>query len=73
MENREVEKKRERKILDRESRLRKLSNSLKHNNIGIIRAPEEEGKEKGAGFFEQILAESFPNLGKETDIKIQEA
>ena len=31
---------------------------------------EEKGTE---GFFEQSIAENFPNLGKETDIQIQEA
>ena len=40
MENNEAEKKRERKILDHECRLRKLSNSLKHNKIHIIEVPE---------------------------------
>ena len=41
--------------------------------MDIIGVPEEEEREKEAGFFEQILAENFPNLGKETYIKIQEA
>ena len=40
MENNEAEKKKERKILDHECRLRKLSNSLKHNKIHIIEVPE---------------------------------
>ena len=40
MENNEAEKKRERKILDHECRLRELSNSLKHNKIHIIEVPE---------------------------------
>ena len=64
MENNEAEKKRERKILDHECRLRELSNSLKHNKIHIIGVPEEE-KEKGAeSLFEQIRAENFPYLQK---------
>ena len=42
MENNEAEKKKERKILDHKCRLGELSNSLKHNNIRIIRVPEEE-------------------------------
>ena len=34
----------------------------------IIEVPEEE-REKGAeNLFEDIIAEKFPNLGKETDI-----
>ena len=40
----------------------------------MIGVPEEEKQEKRAeGLFEQILAENFPNLGKETGIKDQEA
>ena len=54
--------------MDYECRLRELSDSLKHN-IQITRVPEEEERGKG----EQIIAENFPNLGKGTDIKIQEA
>ncbi|VFV27843.1 Hypothetical predicted protein [Lynx pardinus] len=38
------------------------------------RSPREEEWEKGAeDLFEQIKAENFPNLGKETDIQVQEA
>ena len=36
MGNNEVEQKRQRKVLDHDSRLRELSDSLKHNNIPII-------------------------------------
>jgi len=45
---------------------------IKRINIDIIGFPEGE-KEKGTGnLFEKIIAENFPNLGKETDIHIQE-
>ena len=44
------------------------------NNIHIIRIPEEEEREKEAeGVPEQIIAENFPDLGKEIGIEIQEA
>ena len=37
----------------------------------MIRVPEDE---KGAeGLCKQIIAENFPNLGEDTDIRIQEA
>ena len=73
MKNNEGEKKRERKVLDHECRLRKLSDSLKHNNIHIIEVPEEEDKEKGGGgLLELIIVENFLTLGKETDIEIHE-
>ena len=71
MENTEAEKKRERKILDHECRLREFSNSINYNNIHIIAASEEEEKERGTkGLFEEIIAENFLNLGKERDIQI---
>ena len=42
---------------------------MKWNNIHIIGVTEEEEREKEAeGVLEQIIAENFPNLGKETDI-----
>jgi len=69
VENNEAEQKRERKILDHKSRLRELSDSIKHNNIHLIGVPEEEKREEWVeGIFEEIIAEIFPNLGKETDI-----
>ena len=72
MENDEGEKKRDKKILDHEGRIRDLSDSMTHNNVRIIRVPEEE-REKGAkGVLKEITAENFPNLGKETDSEIQE-
>ena len=62
MENTEAERKRERKILEHECRLRELSDSIKCNNIHMIGVPEEEERERGAeGLFEEIMAENFPN------------
>ena len=55
-------------------RIREISDSLKRNNIRIIGVPEEEERKIGVeGLCEQIIAVNFPNLGKDTDIKIQEA
>ena len=74
MEKDEAEKKKDKQILDHKKRIRELSDSMKCNNIHIIGVPEEEEREKGAEVvLEQIIAENFPNLGKETDIEIQEA
>ena len=74
MENNEAEKKREIEEKDHDLRIREVSDSLKRNNIRIIGVPEEEEREIGVeGLCEQIIAENFPNLGKDTDIKIQEA
>ena len=47
---------------------------MKRNNIHIIGIPEAEEREKGAeGVLEQIIAENFPDLGKEKGIEFQEA
>ena len=58
-------------------RIREISDSLKRNSIRIIRVPEDEEREKGVEvtpmICEQIIAENIPKLGKDTDIKIQEA
>ena len=67
-------KKREITAKDPDLRIREISGSLKRNNIRIIGFPEEEEREIGVeGLCEEIIAENFPNLGKDTDIKIQEA
>ena len=45
-----------------------------HTTICIIGVQEGEERDKGAeNLFEEIIAENFPNLRKETDIQIQEA
>ena len=74
MEKNEAEKKRDTKVKEHDLRIREISDSLKRNNITIIGVPEEEERERGVeGLCEQIIAENLPDLGKDTDIKIQEA
>ena len=34
---------------------------------------QEKRERKGQNLFEEIMAKNFPNLGKETDIQVQEA
>uniref|UniRef100_A0ABI7X5P3 L1 transposable element RRM domain-containing protein n=1 Tax=Felis catus TaxID=9685 RepID=A0ABI7X5P3_FELCA len=73
MEKEEAEKKRDKKIQEYEGKIRELSDTLKRNNICIIGIPEEEERGKGAeGVLEEIIAENFPELGKEKGIEIQE-
>ena len=73
IENNEAEKKRQIKAKEHDLRIREISDSLKRNNIRIIGVPEEEEREKGVeGLCEQIIEENFRNLGKDTDIKIQD-
>ena len=53
MENNEADQKRERTIMDHENRLRELSDSIKHNNIGTIGVPEEERQKRKEGLLEE--------------------
>ncbi|KAF0875346.1 LORF1 protein, partial [Crocuta crocuta] len=74
IEKQESEKKKDKLIQEHERRVRELSNTIKGNNICIIRTSEEEERGKGAeGVLEQIIADNFPNLGREVDVEIQEA
>ena len=74
MEKEEAEKKRDKKIQEYEGKIRELSDTLKRNNIHIIGIPEEEERGKGAeSVLKGIIAENFPDLGKEKAIEIQEA
>ena len=55
-----------------ENRLGELIDSTKHNSIHITGVLEEKTKNRAENLFQSII-ENFPNLGKETDIQIQEA
>ena len=46
MENHEAEKKSKSKLLDHEGRIRNLTDSMKPDNIHIIRVPEEEERKR---------------------------
>ena len=57
-----------------EDSLRDFWDNIKCTNIHIIGVPEEEEQEKGPEkIFEEIIAENFPNMGKEIINKVQEA
>ena len=54
--------------------LRDLWDNIKCTNIRIIGVPEGEEREKGPEkVFEEIIAEKFPNMGKEIVNQMQEA
>ena len=73
METNKAENKRQTKAKEHDLRIREFSDSLKRY-IRIIGVLEEEEREKGVeGLCEQIIVENFSNLGKDTDIRIQEA
>ena len=57
-----------------EDSLRDLWDHIKHTNIWVTGAPEEEEKETGyENFFEEIIVENFPNMEKEIANQVQEA
>ena len=68
-----AEQKREKRLKTNES-LRELWDNVKRTNIHIIGVPEGEEREKGTEkIFQEIIAENFPNMGKEPLTQIQDA
>ena len=73
MAKRETEEKREKQLKDHEDRLRETNDSLRKKNLCLIGVPEGAERDRGPEYvFEQIIAENFPSLGRETGIQIQE-
>ena len=56
-----------------EDSLRDLWNNIKHTNIHIIGFPEEDRLKGPEKIFEEIIAESSSNMGKEIVNQVQEA
>ena len=70
---RETEEKRDKQLKDHEDRLREINDSLRKKNLRLIGVPKGAKRARGPEYvFEQIIAENFPNLGRETGIHIQE-
>ena len=73
MESHQAELVRMKKVVQDENRPRELSDTIKRNSH-VTGVPAGEEREKGAEhLFDGIKAENFLNLGKETEIQIQEA
>ena len=73
MAKRETEEKRDRQLKDHEDRLREINDSLRKKNLRLKGVPKGAEWARGPEYvLEQILAENFPNLGRETGIQIQE-
>ena len=73
MAKRETEEKRDKQLKDHEDRLREINDSLRKKNLRVIGVPEGAKMDRGPEYvFEQIIAENFPNLGREKGIQIQE-
>ena len=65
---------RKRNEKENEDSLRDLWDNIKGTNICITGVPEGKEREKGPEkIFEEIIAESFPNMGKEIVNQVQEA
>ena len=57
-----------------EESLRELWDNIKCTNIHVIGVPEREEREKKTEkIFQEIVAENFPNMGKESLTQIQES
>ena len=73
MEITAAEHKKEKRMKRNEDSLRDLWDNIKLTNVHFIGVPEGEERGKGPeNIFEDIIAESFPNLGKETVTQFQE-
>ena len=71
MELTQSEQQNEKRMKDSEDSLSNLWDNIKQTNILIIGVPErEERGGQAKNLFKEIMAENFPNLGKETDIQI---
>ena len=69
-----AEQKKEKRMKRIEDSLRDRWDNIKHTNIWIIGAPEDEEKKKGTEkIFEEIIVANFPNMGKEIVNQVQEA
>ena len=62
------------RMIRTEDSLRDLWDNIKSTNIQIIGVPEEEEKKKGyEKFFEEVIVENFPNMGKKIVNQVQAA
>ena len=73
MEITDAEQKREKRLKTNEESLRGLWDNVKCTNICIIGVPEREERKGTEKLFEEIIAENFPNMGKEPLTQNQEA
>ena len=70
---RETEEKRDKQLKDHEDRLREINDSLRKKKLCLIGVPEGAERDRGPEYvLEQIIAENFTNLGRETGIQTQE-
>ena len=64
----------EKRMKRNEGSLRDVWDNIKCTNIHITGVPEGEEREKGPEkIFKEIIAENFPNMGKEIVNQVQES
>ena len=63
----------EKRMKRNEDSLRDLWDNIKYTNTCIIGVPGEERKKGPEKIFEEIIAENFPNMGKQINSKVQAA
>ena len=68
----EAERKKEKRIKRNEDNLRDLWDNVKRQNIQIIGVPAEDKNKGHEKIMEEIIAESFPKMGKKIDTQVQE-
>ena len=74
MEITDVKQNKEKRMKRIDDSLKELWDNFKCTNIHIIGVPEGEERDKGPEkISEEIIAENFPNMGKESLTQIQEA
>ena len=70
----ETEHNKQKRIKNNEDTLGDLQDNIKHNNIWVLRVPEEKDKRKGhEKIFEEIIVENFPKMGREIATQIHKA
>ena len=67
-----VEQNKEKRMKRNEDSLRDLWDNIKCTNIHIVGVPEREKRQKESEKILEIIAENFPNMGKETVTQVQE-
>ena len=72
MEINEAERKKENRNKRNEDNFRDLWDNVKCPNIRIIGVPEEDKKKGHEKILEEIIAENFPQMGKEIVTQVQE-
>ena len=73
MKNNATKQNIEKRMRRNEDSIRDLCDNIKCNNICIIMVLEGEERDKGSEkIFEEIIAENFPNMGKDIVNQVQE-